>query len=440
MSRILGEDPFSSLAPSRSHILGIGGSADPNTAAHPGDTPGPTGTGGDYASTLSRPVGLLRSVTDFLARHHLTDNKRVQATRLDQSAVMNVNIRRENASMIVWRVEDAILYRVRSLKRDNDGAEGNYHPPTPDFWLGYDKHNKNARGLGRESLLNAVANPAATDSTFLMPDGKNTDWDKYPLTSGCKILRDIYLARNLKNSSDPSARTSFDEILKRHKVSTLQELENKGATAVCVMPIKGRDFQRQLNDWNNVKKWAGIQAEHGEGGKPKIHTTGPFTGYYIPRRAVDWIEPYEHPFLVRTKELHQNAQLNVNFGVAAVVVVNGEIPRVGYGLAGEGGPAGGFGECSSALLDQLQVDENSVEDLIFIFFSGGKIEKKRTASEIRAAAVEKFNSWTVDGRKGLDVVKDLFPTFNTYMLMLSEYRRHFPGDIVLPPKSIMPRT
>jgi len=438
MSRILGEDPFPLLAPSRSHILGIRGSADPNTAAHPGGTPGPTGTGGDYASTLSRPQGLLRSVTDFLARHLLTDNKRVQAIRLDQSVVDRIEIGRgKNARMVVWGVEGAILYRVRSLARDNDGAEGNYHPPTPDFWLGYDKHNKNAKGLGRESLLNAVGKPGAR--MFLMPDGKNTDWDKYPLTSGRKILTDMYLAKNLNNSSDPSARTSLDEILKRHKVSTLQELENKGATAVCVMPIKGRDFQRQLNDWNNVKAWAGIQAEQGEGGKPKTHTTGPFAGYYIPRRAVDWIEPYEHPFLVRTKELHQNAKLNVNFGVAAVVVVNGEVPRVGYGLAGEGGPPGGFGECSSALLDQLQVDENSVEDFICIFFSGGKIEKKRTASEIRAAAVEKFNSWTVDGRKGLDVVKDLFPTFNTYMLMKEEYRRHFPGDIVLPPKSVLRR-
>jgi hypothetical protein len=443
MSRIQGpqrEDPFSLLAPSRSHILGRGGAADPNTAAHPGDTPGSTGAGGDYASKLLQPPGISKSVTDFLARHRLTPDKSVQAVRLDHSIVMNVRTRKvPHTPMVVWRVEGAILYRTRSLERDSDGAEGNYHPPTPDFWLGYNRHNLGARGLGRESLLNAVGDPPATDEKYKKPGTDAIDWDKYPLTIGCKVLRDIHRARTLKNSSEASARTAFDEILRNNNASTLQELENKGATAICVQKIEGRDFRSQLNDWNHVRRWAGIQAEHGEGGKPKTHTTGPFAGYYVPRPAVPWIVPNEHPFLVRTKDLHQRADLRLNFGVAAVVVANGKNPNVAYGLAGEGGPSGGFGECSGALLDDLKSDENSVGDYICIFFPGEGNPRKRDALQIRAAAEFQFNSWMVDGRSGLDVVKDLFPTFDTYTQMEADYRRHFPGDIVLPRKSITPR-
>jgi len=451
MSRIQGpqrEDPFSVLAPSQSFILGKGGAADPNAATHPGNTPGPTGVGGDYASKLSRPTGISKSVVDFLAEHRLNADKRVQSIRLDHSVVMNIESDQAGGSpMPVWQVEGAILYRVQTLARDDDGGPDTYHPPTPEFWLGYNPNNKTARGLGRESLLDAIGVPpipykppvAHGHGTNRGEVHREVDWDRFELTKDCKLLSDLFLARSLKNSLEPSARTTLAEIFGKYQVTTMQELEIKGAGKVCIRPIRGRDFQSQLNDWNNVRRWAGIVAEHGEGGRPKVRTEGRYAGYYYPNRATPWIDPHVNPFLVRTRQLHQNEDLNLNFGVPAVVISNGEIAKVAYALAGEGGPRGGFGECSSALLDDLQCNEGSVGDFICIFFPGPTNSRKRDAMQIQAAAEVQFNSWTVDGRKGLEVVRDLFPTFGTYMLMETDYRRHAPGDIVLPRKSIAPQ-
>jgi hypothetical protein len=451
MSRIQGtqrEYPFSVLAPSQSFILGRGGAADPNLAAHPGNTPGPTGVGGDYASMLSRPPGIAESALDFLVGHRVIADQRAQALCLDDSVAMNIKSNQEDHAYVrVWQVEGALLYRVQKFARDDDGGQTTYHPPTPEFWLGYNRNNLNARGLGRDSLLDAIGLPAVPykpsaahgHGTHHGAVHREVDWDRFELTKDCKLLSDLFLARSLKNSSDPSARTHLAEIFGKYQVTTMQELEIKGAGKVCIKPIRGRDFQSQLNDWNNVQRWAGIIAEHGEGGKPKVRTTGTYAGYYYPRGANPWVDPHEHPFLVRTKELYQNENLHLNFGVPAVVVSNGDTPKIAFALAGEGGPPGGFGECSSTLLDDLDCDENTVGDFICIFFPGATNARKRDAMQIRAAAESRFDSWTVHGRKGLEVIRYLFPTFKTYMKIETDYRRRAPGDIVLPRKSLAPQ-
>ena len=53
--------------------------------------------------------------------------------------------------------------------------------------------------------------------------------------------------------------------------------------------------------------------------------------------------------------------------------------------------------------------------------------QKKSREEIRQLAKERFESWRVDGRIGIDIIRDLFPTYQEYLRM-QRLVPNFPGD------------
>ncbi len=407
MSRIPGptqHDIFSGLLPARTPSpLGHRDAAAPNTPAQLGDTPGSVGSK-DGAARLANPA--LAEALKFLSRYRENRDHLVEDGQLESSTVKGTGL-----SATVWQVGGAIIYRLTTIREDMDGSPRAYHPPTDESWLGKGPNH------GRDSLLNAVGKP----DPKLYRQGEKA----FPLTEGCQLLRDVIKARELNASRDPKATEHLTKILKDHGVDSLTKLEEKSKSAVCVKYIDGRPKEDSRKDWRHVKKWAGIQVD--ETGNPKIRETGPNKGFYIPRISPEWADADVHPWVVLNPHLAKSAGLNL--GNDAVVVANGEGPKVAFGLILDAGPPQGLGECSSAMIRDLGVSENG--DYIYIQFPEAGDTKQKSADAMRKKARERFEGWCVNGRRGLEVVKDLFPTRTQYDRMLRIYLRecvHFPGD------------
>jgi len=93
------------------------------------------------------------------------------------------------------------------------------------------------------------------------------------------------------------------------------------------------------------------------------------------------------------------------------------------------GPADGGGECSTRMLQDLGVPKAPKGDYIFIFFPGDPRTEKRAADVMRREAKEKFESWEVDGKKGMKAVEELFPYRREYDYQLEEFRKYFRASL-----------
>ena len=108
------------------------------------------------------------------------------------------------------------------------------------------------------------------------------------------------------------------------------------------------------------------------------------------------------------------------------------------------GPKEGIGECSITMLRDLGIANSLIAnslpdgDYIFIMFPGESHTRRRTAEAMRADAKTRFESWAVNCRSGMALIKDLFPSLKTFRQMEIENGLRSPGDKIGPrnPNSI----
>jgi len=421
----LSPNPFSRLAPAKSSfITGCNDAGDPSVASHPSECRGPAGLNGPPGKADIR----LQVIKEFLDGHRVLRSGLVQATLLDRNVV-----RIPEFPTTVWRVGDAVLYRSPKIGEDDDGSPRAYHPPTDDFWLGYDHNNRHRPGLGMDSLLNAVGKPKAKDHYDAHDKQKRKN---YPLTSGCELLKDLNHARGLATATDPASVRKFHSILQEYGAVDLAALETKGLSAVCVEYVAGRDKQKSRDDWRHVETWKGIKTIEGTN-TPIIRQSGQFAGYYIPSIIPTWADADVHPWLVLNPRIGTAA--GVNLGNPAVVITNKDIPDFAYGMVADVGPKDGIGECSITMLRDLGIADSLPDgDYIFIMFPGESHTRRRTAEAMRADAKTRFESWAVNCRSGMALIKDLFLSLKTFHQMEIENGLRSPGDKIGPrnPNSI----
>jgi len=360
------------------------------------------------------------AVYDFVQRHRETKDHLVQSVRLDNSKADGLLLK-----YIVWRLEGAVIYRVKEIKEDLDGSLRAYHEPTDEHFDG------EGPGLGKQSLFNAVQKPSVRGHH------PYKDESSYLLTSGCQLLRDFYKAKSLQGKPDNSARDALDAILKAHKVSTYADLEKQSKTAICVKYIDGRPKADSRNDWwKHVKSWCGVQVDN----KTKLPKKRP-NGFYFPLITPPWADADKHPWVVLNPQLKT---LGVRLGNYSAILVNGESPKAAFGIVADVGNEDELGECSGAMIGALGIP-NSLPpgDYIFILFPGDQDMNEKSPEDIRKGAKAKFDSWSLGGRHGMEVVKELFPTHDEYSRMKMEYLkwynslpiRNVPGDFPPQPQS-----
>jgi hypothetical protein len=310
----------------------------------------------------------------------------------------------------IWGVAGAIVFRVSNLSEDLDGSARAYHPPTDASWNGY------GHGLGKDSLANAVGNPGVTKYAH---SKKEEDW---ALTAGCQLFRDLHKARGLetKAAADQAAKETkdakdaLDAIFKKYGVTKLSELAAKSESAVCVLYVDGRPKKDSQDDWRHVVHWAGIKTD--KSGKPIVRTSGSDTGFYIPAITPDWADAEKHPWVVLNSP---EDQFGVKLTNSAVVIKNGESASIAYGMVGDIGPKGHLGEVSRKMIDELGFTGAAPSgDYIVVLFpenvSKADIAKEKQLSAIQSDAKAKFEAWTWEGRSGVELIKELFPTPNQY--------------------------
>jgi hypothetical protein len=425
----ISQNPFSRFgAPRSPSPLGCKDAADPGFLTLRGNTPGSLGINDDAGFDVQRLVDPLDF--DYLVRHresrsHLVESVRLSGLHLAYKKTQNHRDVWEKQS--IWSVPGAIVFRVSNLVEDVDGSMRAYHPPTEASWNGYGPH----QGLGKDSLANAVSVPGVTDYAR----SKNEqDW---PLTAGCQLFRDLNTARGLEPKAAPAqpasgqpatgkpaapapsqaaldARNDLDKIYKKYSVSKLSELETKSQSAVCVLYVDGRPKKDSQADWGHVVKWAGVQTD-GKG-KPKVRTSGPNNGFYIPAITPGWADADKHPWVVMNPPQDQFGVCKTN---SAVVIKNGESPTIAYGMVADSGPWGHLGEVSRKMIDDLGFPGDSPSgDYIVVIFpqavSDTDIAKEKQVATIRSDAQAAFEAWTWEGRSGIDLVKELFPTVDQY--------------------------
>jgi len=411
-------NPFSRLgAPRTPGPLGRNDAADPGTMACRGETPGTLGLNDDAlveTSSLLDPMDY-----DFLVRHRQTKSHLIESVPLADFKLKD----KIWAGKSIWKLEGAVIFRVSNLAEDLDGSGQAYHPPTDASWNGY------GHGLGKDSLANAVGNPGVTKYAH---SKKEQDW---ALVAGCQVFRDLHKAKGLepklaaakaakppldKAAADKAAKDlkdmqdALDKIFKDHGVTKLSELEDKGKTAVCVLYVDGRSKKDSQADWSHVVHWAGIQTD--KSGKPVVRSKGPNAGFYIPQITPAWADAEKHPWVVLNSP---QDKYGVKLTNSAVVIKNDETPSIAYGMVADKGPGGHLGEVSRKMMDDLGFTGSTpAGDYIIIQFpenvSDGDIGKEKTVAAIQADAKAMFEAWTWEGRSGLELIKELFPTPDQY--------------------------
>lgn len=400
--------------------LGCNDAADPDSLALRFDTPSCLGIN-DNAD-----INLLRSLDpldyDFVVRHHELKSHLIESVRLDSLRISNKHWKKAS----IWKIGEALVFRVTQLSEDLDGSARAYHPPTDASWNGFGPHS----GLGKDSLANAVGSPGVTAYAH---SKKESDW---ALTAGCEILRDLAKARTLDPKAalagkppaagaDPAAaakaaaeaqaaKAQLDALFKKHGVTKLADLQTQAKSAVCVLyDVPGRPKADARADWSHVTHWAGIQTD--ASGKPIVRASGPNKGFYIPAITPGWADAEVHPWVVLNPP---QDQFGVNLTNSAVVIQNSEDPVPTFGMVADIGPEGHLGEVSSQMLADIGPDATKTGDFILIQFpqavAPADRAKSKTAAEIRTAAKAAFEAWTFEGRSGLDVIKELFPSPEQY--------------------------
>ena len=393
-------------APRTPGPLGCNDAADPGTLTFRGETPGSLGINDDAEYDVTRMVDPMD--IDYLVRHHEFKSHLVESVRLSDLHLKDKHGLWNNVS--IWGVAGAIVFRVSNLSEDLDGSARAYHPPTDASWNGY------GHGLGKDSLANAVGNPGVTKYAH---SKKEEDW---ALTAGCQLFRDLHKARGLetKAAADQAAKETkdakdaLDAIFKKYGVTKLSELAAKSESAVCVLYVDGRPKKDSQDDWRHVVHWAGIKTD--KSGKPIVRTSGSDTGFYIPAITPDWADAEKHPWVVLNSP---EDQFGVKLTNSAVVIKNGESASIAYGMVGDIGPKGHLGEVSRKMIDELGFTGAAPSgDYIVVLFpenvSKADIAKEKQLSAIQSDAKAKFEAWTWEGRSGVELIKELFPTPTQY--------------------------
>lgn len=414
-------DPYSLFTPSRTPgPLGRNDAADPDMMTCRGDTPGSLGLKDDASFDLDRMLDPWDF--DYLMRHKESKSHLVESVELsDMHAKDKGGLwKKQN----VWSVGGAVVFRVSELAEDLDGSGRAYHPPTDASWNGYGPNS----GLGKDSLANAVGNPGVT--TY----AKTKDESKWALTAGCQLFRDLNKAKGLEpkaaaaqpaagnpaanppaaDKAAQDAKAALDAIYKKYGVTKLAELETKSQSAVCVLYVDGRPKKDSQADWSRVVHWAGIQADNL--GKPLLRKSGPNIGFYIPRVTPGWADAEKHPWVVLNSP---EDEFGVKLTNSAVVIKNGETPNIAYGMVADVGPAGHLGEVSRKMLDDLGFPKAAPSgDYIVVLFpkqvSAADMGTEKQVAAIQSDAKAAFEAWTWEGRSGMDLVKELFPTPDQY--------------------------
>jgi hypothetical protein len=435
-------NPFSRFTPPRTPgSLGRNDAADPGTLTSRGETPGSLGLNDDAAYDVSRMVDPMDF--DYLVRHHESKSHLVESARLSDLHLKDKH--RLWNKLSIWGVAGAIVFRVSNLSEDLDGSPHAYHPPTDASWNGY------GHGLGKDSLANAVGNPGVTKYAH---SKKEEDW---ALTAGCQLFRDLHKAKGLEPkaaaaaqpaagkppapnqaSADKAAKEAkdakdaLDAILKKYGVTKLSDLQAKSKSAVCVLYVDGRAKKDSQDDWSHVVHWAGIKTD--KSGKPIVRTSGPNNGFYIPAITPGWADAEKHPWVVLNPP---EDQFGLKLTNSAVVIKNGEPPSIAYGMVADVGPAGHLGEVSRKMIDDLGFTGATPSgDYIVVLFpenvSEADIGTEKQVTAIQSDAKALFEAWTWEGRSGIDLIKELFPTPEQYHRVQNDFanaKRYLTGYI-----------
>jgi hypothetical protein len=409
-------DPFSRFFPPRTPgTLGRNDAGDPGAFTLRGDTPGSLGLNDDAGFDINRIVDPLDF--DYLVRHRESRSHLVESTVLSDMHLKDKLWKNQS----IWGVGGAVVFRVSDLIEDVDGSQRAYHPPTDASWSG------KGHGLGKDSVANAVGIPGVT----LYTRTKNEqDW---ALTAGCQLFRDLHKAKELEPKAAPApphagktsapenaskeardAKDALDAIFKKHGVTKMSELETKSKSAVCVLYVEGRPKKDSQADWSHVAHWASIQTD--KLGKPIIRASGPNKGFYVPGITPGWADADKHPWVVLNPP---QGKFGVKLTNSAVVIKNGDPPTIAYGMVGDSGPEGHLGEVSRKMMDDLGFTGSTpAGDYIIVLFpnnvSDADIAKEKQLSAIRSDAKDSFDAWTWEGRSGMQLIKELFPTPDQY--------------------------
>jgi hypothetical protein len=231
------------------------------------------------------------------------------------------------------------------------------------------------------------------------------------------LFRDLHKAKGLEAkaaAAAPEAKDAKDTIFKKYGVTKLSDLEARSKSAVCVLYVDGRPKKDSQDDWSHVVHWAGIKTD--KSGKPIVRTSGGNAGFYIPAITPDWADADKHPWVVLNPP---EDQFGLKLTNSAVVIKNGEVPSIAYGMVADVGPKGHLGEVSRKMMDDLGFTGSTPSgDYIVVLFPEhvGKVDiaKEKEVSTIRSDARASFEAWTWEGRSGIELIKELFPTPNQY--------------------------
>jgi hypothetical protein len=417
-------------APRTPGPLGHNDAADPGTLTSRGETPGSLGLNDDAAYDVARMVDPMDF--DYLVRHHESKAHLVESVRLSDMHLKDKHGLWNRLS--IWSVAGAIVFRVSNLSEDLDGSPRAYHPPTDASWNGF------GHGLGKDSLANAVGNPGVTKYAH---SKKEEDW---ALTAGCELFRDLQKAKGLEPKAAAAAKPAagkppapnpagadkaakeataakeaLDAIFKKYGVTKLGDLEAKSKSAVCVLYVDGRAKKDSQDDWSHVVHWAGIRTD--KSGKPIVRTSGANKGFYIPAITPGWADAEKHPWVVLNPP---EDQFGLKLTNSAVVIKNGEPPSIAYGMVGDVGPAGHLGEVSRKMMDDLGFTGATPSgDYLVVLFPGNVSEadigNEKPLSAIQSDAKASFEAWTWEGRSGIALIKELFPTPDQYHQVQNDF-------------------
>jgi hypothetical protein len=97
-----------------------------------------------------------------------------------------------------------------------------------------------------------------------------------------------------------------------------------------------------------------------------------------------------------------------------------------YEMVADSGPWGHLCEVSRKMIDDLGFpgDSPSSDYIVVIFpeaLSDTDIAKEKQVATIRSDAQAAFEAWTWEGRSGIDLVKELFPTADQYHRVQKEF-------------------
>lgn len=301
-----------------------------------------------------------------------------------------------------------LIFRVAELQQDDDGGSQTYHEPTDSSW--------NGAGInGSKSLMDAVADNSSHPAK-----------SKARLTAGCELLRDYYSVKKRMEAHPPTLSAIPADMRAKYGVASLPDFAEKARHAVCVHYIDGRPKAESRADWDNAGiEWCGIATDRHGNRLPPVAN-----GYYAPKITPAWARPEIHSWLVLTKKL---IDLGVRHGNHVAIVRNGEKPTVAYGIVADANGSNHVGECSIAMLKRLGFsgrDSSPAGDYIILVFPNTGSLTVSDALALQAAAEASFASWSINGKAGLPLVQDLFPTPLRYHQMENVAKSGFgsPGD------------